>query len=106
MSEIVDRIGPGSVVLLNESFAATNEREGAQIADGIVRALLEAGTKVLFVTHSFELARGLYDRRRNDALFLRAERRPDGVRTFKLTEGEPHPTSHGPDLYRRVFGEG
>ena len=27
----------------------------------------------------------------------------DGSRTFPLIEGEPLPTSHGVDLYRRVY---
>jgi hypothetical protein len=38
------------------------------------------------------------------ALFLRAERQADGARTFRLAEGEPLPTSHGEDVYRRIFG--
>jgi hypothetical protein len=37
-------------------------------------------------------------------LFLRAERRPDGQRTFRLMPGEPLPTSYGEDLYQEVFG--
>jgi hypothetical protein len=37
-------------------------------------------------------------------LFLRAERRPDGHRTFRLLPGEPLPTSYGEDLYQEVFG--
>ena len=41
---------------------------------------------------------------RQAALFLRAERRADGRRTFRLVEGEPLPTSYGEDLYRRIFG--
>ena len=31
MSEILDHIRPGAMILLNESFAATNEREGPEI---------------------------------------------------------------------------
>jgi hypothetical protein len=38
-------------------------------------------------------------------LFLRAERGSDGARPFKLSEGEPLPTSYGEDSYRKVFGE-
>ena len=38
-----------------------------------------------------------------NALFLRAGRQADGVRTFKLLEGEPLPTSFGEDLYKRIF---
>jgi hypothetical protein len=36
--------------------------------------------------------------------FLRAERQPGGRRTFRLAQGEPLPTSHGKDVYDRVFG--
>jgi DNA mismatch repair ATPase MutS len=105
MSEIADRITPNCVVLFNESFAATNEREGAEIAGAIVRALLETGIRVFFVTHSFELAHGFYRQGMDTALFLLAGREPDGSRTFKLAEGEPLPTSYGEDLYREIFVE-
>ena len=104
MSAIVDKIIPNSIALLNESFASTNEREGSEIARQIVRALLETGVKVFYVTHLFDLAQGFYLARMDSALFLRAERLPDGRRTFRLIEGEPLPTSHGEDLYSRIFG--
>lgn len=103
MSQIVDRITPGSLVLFNESFAATNDREGAEIARQIVSALLEKDIKVFFVTHLYEFARGFFERKSNDAMFLRAERKADGSRTFKLLEGEPLETSYGEDLYHEVF---
>jgi hypothetical protein len=104
MSEIADHVGANSVMLCNESFAATNEREGSQIARQVVTALLEEGVKVLFVTHMFELAGGLYRRSLDGALFLRAERGSDGARPFKLSEGEPLPTSYGEDSYKKIFG--
>lgn len=103
-SAIADHIHPNSLLLFNESFAATNEREGSEIARQIVRAMLEAGVKVVFVTHMFDLARSFHDKARDTDLFLRAERRSDGTRTFRMVEGEPLPTSHGADLYRRIFG--
>jgi DNA mismatch repair ATPase MutS len=106
MSAIVDRIGPNSLLLCNESFASTNEREGSAIARQVIRALLEAGVKVVFVTHLFDLAQGFYRRQPGSALFLRAERRADGRRTFRLVEGQPLPTSYGQDLYGRIFGSG
>ena len=104
MSSIIDNITPNSIVLLNESFASTNEREGSEIARQIVRALLERGVKVCYVTHLFDLAQGFHRAKLNAALFLRAERLADGRRTFRLVEGEPLPTSYGEDLYRRIFG--
>ena len=91
------------MIFFNESFAATNEREGSEIARQIVLALLEERVKVFFVTHLYEFARGFYDRQREDALFLRAERMADGTRTFRLLEGDPLETSYGEDLYRQIF---
>lgn len=104
MSGIADRISPDCLLLCNESFASTNEREGSEIARQVVRALIEANVKVFFVTHLYDLAHGFYRQGPEEALFLRAERRPDGGRTFRLVEGEPLPTSYGEDSYRRVFG--
>ena len=104
MSGIAGQITAGCLLLCNESFASTNEREGSQIARQIVRALLESGIRVFFVTHLFDLAHGFYEEKRETGLFLRPERRDDGTRTFRLLEGEPLPTSYGPDLYRQIFG--
>lgn len=103
MSGIVDRITPYSMVLFNESFASTNEREGSEIARQIVRALQEADVKVIYVTHMFDLAQGFYRVSANEARFLRAERLADGQRTFRVVPGEPLPTSYGEDLYWRIF---
>jgi MutS domain V len=104
MSSIVDYIGSTSLLLCNESFASTNELEGSQIARDIVHAMVESGVRVFFVTHLYNLARSLYARHDPADLFLRAERRPDGVRTFRLTPGKPEPTSYGEDSFRRIFG--
>jgi DNA mismatch repair ATPase MutS len=46
MSDIADNITSHSLLLFNESFAATNEREGSEIARQIVCALLEKGIKI------------------------------------------------------------
>jgi len=104
MSEIADRMRPGSIVLFNESFAATNEREGSAIARQIVRALVECGVRIFLVTHLYDLAYGLFADGSTAALFLRAERAAQGRHTFRLIEGEPLPTSYGQDLYDRIFG--
>lgn len=106
MSEIADHLGPNATLLLNESFAATNEREGSEIARQVVTALLEKGIRVVFVTHLHAFARDLFERAPERSLFLRAERRPDGTRTFRLVEGKPLATSYGKDVYERVFAAG
>jgi DNA mismatch repair ATPase MutS len=104
MSEIVDNIKSNSLVLFNESFGSTNEREGSEIASQIVSALLDRNVKVFFVTHLYHFAHTFFAHRSAAATFLRAERRPDGTRPFKLVEAEPLQTSYGPDLYRAIFG--
>jgi len=103
MSNLLDSLQPRALMLFNESFASTNEREGAEIARQIVRALLVARVKIFYVTHMYDLADGFRRQNREDTLFLRAERWPDGRRTFRLIEGEPLATSYGLDLYREVF---
>ena len=105
MSAIVDALEPGSLLLLNESFAATNEREGSEIAQQIVDAVTESGVRVYFVTHLDAFARRRYELDAAGTVFLRAERRPDGERTFKLRPGAPERTSHGMDLYHAIFGD-
>jgi hypothetical protein len=104
MSQIADRITPGAMLLCNESFASTNEREGSEIARQVIRAMLDKQITVLFVTHLYDLAHGFYSEQLDTALFLRAERGSDGRRSFKLRAGEPLPTSYGEDSYRRIFG--
>jgi hypothetical protein len=104
MSAIAGQITAGGLLLCNESFASTNEREGSEIARQIIRALTEAGIRIIFVTHLYDLAERMYATHDPATLFLRAERRPDGHRTFRLPPGEPLPTSYGQDLYQSVFG--
>jgi hypothetical protein len=58
---------------------------------------------VLFVTHPFDLAHSLHLQHLPTALFLRAGRQADGRRTFRISEGEPQPPSHGQDVYQRIF---
>jgi len=103
MSHIVDCIKPNSIVLFNESFAATNEREGSEIARQITTALLEKKIKIFFVTHQYVFAHGLYEKKMKNAIFLRSERKTGGERTFKLIEGEPMQTSYGEDIYHSIF---
>ncbi len=103
MNDIADNIRQNSILLFNEAFASTYERDGSEIARQITMALVEKGIRVFFVTHLYEFAHGLFDSKMRNAIFLRAERRPDGTRTFRLIDGEPLPTSYGEDLYQRIL---
>jgi hypothetical protein len=104
MSVAVSRLTPGCLLLCNEPFASTNEREGSDIGRQVFLPLTGAGVKVFVVTHLFDLAESLYEKGASDTLFLRAPRQ-EGAPPFKLVEGAPEPTAYGEDVYKRVFGE-
>ncbi len=103
MGRIADELSPRSLMLFNESFAGTNEREGSEIGRQVVKALLESDSKVIYVTHLYDLAESFRIERHDTSLFMRAERSRDGRRTYKLVEADPLPTSNGEDLYYRIF---
>jgi len=103
VSRIADRIRPGALLLCNESFSATNEREGSEIARQVTHALTDAGVRIVFVTHLYDFASSIDHTAAGGTGFLRAERHDDGTRTFRVIPGEPEPTSHGGDSYRRIF---
>jgi hypothetical protein len=105
MSEIVDRLAPRALVLFNESFAATNEREGSEVAFQIINGLLDCHVRVICVTHLYDLARRLFEEKKDIGVFLQPERFENGTRTFRLVPGEPLPTSFGDDLYRTIFAQ-
>jgi DNA mismatch repair ATPase MutS len=105
MRQIVDQLTANSMLLLNESFAATNEKEGSEIAGQIVKALLEKRVKIVYVTHLNEFARQTYASRTAHMLFLVAERTAEGQRTFRIIPGEPACSSFGEDIYNEVFGD-
>ncbi|MBR8095059.1 hypothetical protein KDX09_37675 [Burkholderia cenocepacia] len=103
VSVIIDQVETDSIVFFNESLASTNEREGAEVAGQIVRALLDNRVRVFFVTHMYALSNDLYESQSARATFLRAERNNWGGRTYRIVEGEPLDTSFGEDVYRDVF---
>ncbi|HUB47329.1 MAG TPA: DNA mismatch repair protein MutS [Acetobacteraceae bacterium] len=102
MNAIADRMRHGAMVLFNESFAATHEQEGSEVARQIVSALLESDVTVFFVTHMYEFARSFLQS--DQVVFLRADNAGDGTRSFRLREAKPLPTSFGADLYQQIFG--
>ena len=105
MSRIANHVKKGALVMFNESFAATNEREGAEIGRQITQALLDCGMEVFSVTHLYQLSNPFYAKNDLNYVFLRAERLSDGQRSFRLSEGEPQRTGYGDDVYKRVFGD-
>ena len=102
MSEAADHLEGGALMLFNESFAATNEREGSEICRQITKALIENDVEVFSVTHLYTYAVAFLGDRQTQ--FLRAQRLDSGERTFKVVPGEPLQTAFGEDLYKKIFG--
>lgn len=103
MAQIVDRLTPDSMVLLNESFATTTEKEGSVIADELTDAILKTKVRMFSVTHLLEYAHSCYNKAYDKVLFLSAERRPDGSRSYKIKINPPEDTSYGLDLYDAII---
>jgi Mismatch repair ATPase (MutS family) len=101
MDALADHLQSGSLMLFNESFAATNEREGSEINRQITQALADHDVEVFSVTHLYTYAADFSDN--PDTQFLRAERLDSGERTFKIVPGKPLQTAFGEDLYRKIF---
>ncbi|MFE3960046.1 hypothetical protein ACFXPS_38460 [Nocardia sp. NPDC059091] len=104
MRDLTGRVDAGSMVLLNEPFASTSEQDATEILSPITQALVDVGVKVLVVTHLYDFAAARAEQQRPTDLFLRAQRRADGSRTFRLEPGAPELTAHAMDIYRKIFG--
>lgn len=103
MNTIVNIIKPNSLILFNESFSSTNEREGTKIAYDIINALVESEIKVFFVTHMYELSNTIYNKYKDTAVFLFAARFDDGTRDYHLRKELPQKSSYAMDLYNNLF---
>lgn len=105
MSGIISHLSSDSLLLLNESFASTTEKEGSQIAYDIIMPLYQKKIEVMMVTHLHEFAKRVYGEQRSDCEFLVAERKENGDRTFRMLHGKPHYSSYGTDLYQYMIGK-
>ena len=103
MADLVPQLKATAMLLFNESFAATNEREGAEIAWQICTALLEKGIKIIFVTHLYTFAQRCYAQQSGNILALRAPSDENLSMKYKLSEAEPLNTSFAKDVYNRIF---
>lgn len=102
MNIMIERMSRRSMVLMNESFSSTTEKEGSQVAENVIQALFDCGVTVWMVTHLFAFADGLYQKGISGMRFMIAERNEDGSRTFHMLDGKPEQTSYGMDLYEEV----
>lgn len=83
-----------ALILMNESFASTTEKEGAEIAIDILRSLSIVKPFIFFVTHNYYLLknRNEIQLENNISICSLVTIKGDSAssRTYKLEEGEPH----------------
>ena len=108
IDQIINNLGDEPLILLNESFATTTEKEGSSIAYDIIKALKEEGVRIFSVTHLLSFAQRMYEESKYDekVCFLCAEHLPDGKRTFRMIPHAPELTSFGLELYDEILGDG
>jgi DNA mismatch repair protein MutS len=99
----VAHLTPKPLFLFNESFAATSELEGSELG-GPGGAGPGGGRGAGGLRHPLLHPGGRFSGGR-ETLFLKAERLPDGRRTYRLRLEPPEPTAYAQDLLRQVFGE-
>lgn len=103
MDKIVSVIKKGDMLLSNESFSSTNEREGSEIFIQITKALVENNVEIFSVTHMCEYATAFLNNSYVD--FLKAEHTEDGNLTFKIKPGAPSLTAFGDEIYKSIFNK-
>lgn len=104
MDCILKQLKPGSMLLMNESFATTTEFDACCLAEEITDAFCECNITTFFVTHNYKYASSIYEEQRKDTLFLRAGRNETGERNYQIGEGEPLKSSYALDLYEVMIG--
>ncbi|MBR5712491.1 MAG: hypothetical protein IKX54_02745 [Lachnospiraceae bacterium] len=103
LSKIIDVMSPQSIIFMNESFATTSERDGALIAEEILRAFFDNNVTCFFVTHIYAYVKKAYDEHVPRTQFLQAERTVEGERTYHMLHGEPSVTGYGMELYDSII---
>ncbi|GBG08316.1 putative DNA mismatch repair protein MutS [Paenibacillus agaridevorans] len=100
LDQLIDHLTSRSLLLMNEPFASTTEREGSVIAKDLLSVCSEMHLRVYIVTHFYELANWAYGKLEN-AVFVSPVITKGGPPSYKLSSQKPLPTSYGEDLYHK-----
>lgn len=105
MSAIAHQLEPGGLILFNESFHSTNEREGSEIAAEIVEAVRDSESRAVCVTHQYDFARRFLAEADTTVLFLRAEPPAETPPRYRIVSAPPLPEAFGRELYSAIFAD-
>lgn len=105
-NDISKEIRNGAVLMCNESFSSTNEKEGSEIAIPILNAFADSGIRVFMVTHFYTLPK-YYEEQFKDGggMILQAERKEDATRSYRMVQKPLEENSYALDLYQQLFEE-
>jgi DNA mismatch repair ATPase MutS len=107
---LFERITPGSLVLLNETFSSTAFGEALYLAQDILSAMCAVGVRALFATHLVELVEQSEDIEGAVAVQSRLCSLVAGIQldehgsprpTYRVTRGEPLGRSYAREIARK-----
>lgn len=98
-----------ALVLLNESFATTTEKEGCEIALDVLKALSKVRPSLFFVTHNFRLLKSMdeIDKLLENNVHMRSlvvcKGKSPTDRTYTIIPGEPQEEVYGFDYIMQNY---
>ncbi|MFP4330683.1 MAG: MutS-related protein [Spirochaetaceae bacterium] len=103
LSQMVSRAPRGSLYFFNEAFSSTGTDDAVEIAETVLKAIIDSGGRVLFATHLHALA-GKRDEIARDlpgaeVVNLVAQSGEEGP-TYSIERGEPEGRSYAARLVR------
>jgi hypothetical protein len=100
LSQTMNALSEGALLLLNEPLSSTNEVEACAIATALVDDLRRRHITTIVVTHYPTLARSLA----SDGTSLRPAVVDNGQRTYRIELAAPPADSSAMDIYERLGG--
>ncbi|PWM45316.1 MAG: hypothetical protein DBX47_04575 [Clostridiales bacterium] len=89
LREDINYIKFNALVMMNESFSTTVEKEGEVIARNVIKALSETGSLTLFVTHFYDLAVNMGKSGDAENLITEKYEKPNSRKNFRIVKGTP-----------------
>lgn len=103
LSQMISEAPEGALYLFNEAFSSTGTDDALEIAETVIRGIIDSGGRVLFATHLHALAgkRQELSREFGESEVVNLVARTDGeTPTFRIERGEPEGKSYAARLVK------
>lgn len=103
LSDMIAEAPPGALYLFNEAFSSTGTDDALEIAETVIRGIVDSGGRVLFATHLHALAgkREELSEEFGDCEVVNLVARTDGeAPTFRIERGRPEGKSYAARLVK------